>query len=80
MHDICKLCLDNNFAVAGALQIKYLSLFSDLLKLDVNPTPIKAAMNLMGKNVGGCRMPLYEMDSANLAKLRARLESADLLK
>jgi 4-hydroxy-tetrahydrodipicolinate synthase len=78
MHDICKLCLDNDFAAAGKLQLRYLNLFMDLLRLDVNPVPIKAAMNLLGKNVGACRMPLYEMDAAGLAKLEAALKAAGL--
>ncbi|MCL1882028.1 MAG: 4-hydroxy-tetrahydrodipicolinate synthase [Oscillospiraceae bacterium] len=79
MRDICKACLDNDFKSAGVLQLKYLNLFMDLLKLDVNPVPIKTAMNFMGKNVGGCRMPLYEMDKSSLATLENSLKSAGLL-
>jgi 4-hydroxy-tetrahydrodipicolinate synthase len=80
MRDICKLCIDNDFAAAGKLQIKYMKICMDLLKLDVNPVPIKAAMNIMGKNVGGCRMPLYDMDEAALAKLKKSLENSGILK
>jgi 4-hydroxy-tetrahydrodipicolinate synthase len=79
MSGICELCLDNDFAAAGKMQIRYMKLCMDLLKLDVNPVPIKAAMNLMGMNVGGCRMPLYEMDESAKARLKISLETAGLL-
>ena len=39
----------------------------------VNPIPVKAAMNLMGYQVGPCRMPLAEMDAVSLNKLKASL-------
>jgi len=80
MSEICKLCLDNDFLAAGKLQIKYMKPCMDLLKLDVNPVPIKAAMNLMGETVGGCRMPLYEMSEDALDKLRDSLTLAGILK
>jgi 4-hydroxy-tetrahydrodipicolinate synthase len=80
MRDICTLCIDNDFAAAGKIQLKYLKICMDLLKLDVNPVPVKAALNLMGKNVGGCRMPLYKMDDIALDKLRQSLESSKLIK
>jgi len=80
MSEMCDLCLKNDFAAAGKLNIRYLKLFGDLLKLDVNPTPIKAAMNLMGKNAGGCRMPLYKMEDAGLEALRKSLVAAGVMK
>jgi len=79
MRNMCKSCLDNDFVAAGKMQVKYTKLFADLLKLDVNPVPVKAALNMMGKNVGGCRMPLYEMDGTALAKLKMSLESAGVI-
>ncbi|MCL2036328.1 MAG: 4-hydroxy-tetrahydrodipicolinate synthase [Oscillospiraceae bacterium] len=79
MREICRLCLENDFAEAGKLQIKYLKLCMDLLKLDVNPIPVKTALNLMGKNVGGLRMPLFEMEDSASAKLKVSLQSAKLI-
>jgi 4-hydroxy-tetrahydrodipicolinate synthase len=79
MSRICELCTRNDFAQAGKIQIKYLKMCMDLLKLDVNPVPIKAALNLVGKQVGGCRMPLYEMDETASAKLKASLKAAELI-
>ena len=75
MSQICRLCLDNDFAAAGKIQIEYLKFCLDLLKLDVNPIPIKTAMNFAGKNVGGFRMPLYEMSEESAEKLKASLNA-----
>ncbi|MCL1904161.1 MAG: 4-hydroxy-tetrahydrodipicolinate synthase [Oscillospiraceae bacterium] len=79
MADICGLCINNDFIAAGKLQIKYLKLCLDLLKLDVNPVPVKEAMNIIGKNVGGCRMPLYKMDEAALSELKKSLKYVNLI-
>jgi 4-hydroxy-tetrahydrodipicolinate synthase len=79
MSEICNLCLDNDFETAGKIQIKYLTACMDLLRLDVNPVPVKTALNLMGKKVGGCRMPLYEMDDVSVEKLKESLENAGIM-
>lgn len=50
------------------MQLKYLDLINALF-IEVNPIPIKEAMNLRGMGVGGYRLPLCEMDPANQAKL-----------
>ena len=57
MHDMVQYCLDNNFAEATKLQIEYLDLINSLF-IEVNPIPVKEALNMMGVNVGPCRMPL----------------------
>ena len=46
---------------------------------DVNPIPIKAAMNLIGFDCGECRMPLVEMNDANFEKLKACMEKYGLI-
>ena len=48
--------------------------------IDVNPIPVKEAMNLMGMNVGGFRMPLVNLSEENLNKLKGVLISEGLLK
>ena len=53
---------------AREIQLKYLDLINALF-IEVNPIPIKEAMNLRGMEVGGYRLPLCEMDPANKAKL-----------
>ena len=42
----------------------------EIYNIEVNPVPIKTAMNLLGFNAGNLRMPLVDMDSANLEKLK----------
>ena len=64
---------------ALANHLKYLKLMNDLF-IEVNPIPVKAAMNLMGYEAGECRLPLVPLSEANRDKVRAALQSAGLLK
>jgi 4-hydroxy-tetrahydrodipicolinate synthase len=50
-----------------------------ILFIETNPIPIKTAMNLMGFEVGGFRLPLCEMNEGNRIKLRAVLEQYQLI-
>ena len=77
-HEIVADYLGGNQARAVANHLKYLKLMNDLF-IEVNPIPVKAAMNLMGLNVGPMRLPLCEMGEANAATLRRTLEEAGLL-
>ena len=70
--------LDGNHARALENHLRYLQLMNDLF-LEVNPIPVKAAMNMMGLDVGPMRLPLCEMGEANAATLRRTLEEAGLL-
>lgn len=67
--DICELCLKNNFDAACEIYYKYADLFAKLF-IEVNPIPIKTAMNLAGMNVGNLRLPLVDMAPENLIKLK----------
>ncbi len=78
-HEMCQLCLDNNFAEAGKLQIKYLNLINALF-CDVNPIPVKEAMALMGLCGNTLRLPLCPTSEANLAKISAELKANGLIK
>ncbi len=51
----------------------------DLLRIQTNPIPIKAALNLTGHEVGGHRLPLVTADEDELAQVRSCLERAGLL-
>jgi 4-hydroxy-tetrahydrodipicolinate synthase len=51
----------------------------DLLRIQVNPIPIKAALNLTGHEVGGHRLPMVEPDEDELAQIRSCLERSGLL-
>lgn len=78
-HDITQLCLDNNCAEAAKLAARYLNLANSLF-IDVNPIPVKEALNMMGIPAGPCRLPLYEMEDAKKDTLRAALTEAGLIK
>lgn len=71
-HDICQLYFDGKVKESMKLQLDLLPLCNDLF-IDVNPIPVKEAMNLMGMNVGECRMPLYKMTDANIETLKNTL-------
>lgn len=60
-HNICQLMLDGKTAEAAAEQLRAIPMV-DALFCEVNPIPVKKAMNLMGKNVGPMRRPLTEME------------------
>lgn len=77
-HDMAALYLEGKTTEATELQLKLKSLI-DALFIEVNPIPVKTALNLMGKNVGGFRLPLTEMDPKNEAILKSELDKAGLL-
>ena len=72
-HEITQLCLDNDFQKAGELQLKYLELINSLF-CEVNPIPVKEAMNQLGMPAGACRMPLTKMTADNLARLLSAMQ------
>lgn len=73
------LCLENDFEAASKLQIQYMDLI-DALFIEVNPIPIKAAMNLLGMQAGPLRLPLCDMGEKNLETLRQSMQRMNLLK
>ena len=77
-HDICQLYFDGKVQESAALQLKLLDLINNLFS-DVNPIPVKEALNMMGFPAGPCRMPLCEMDDGPREKLRASMAAVGLL-
>ncbi len=77
-HDMTQLCLDGKYTEAAALQMKYLNLINSLF-IEVNPIPVKEAMNYMGMPSGECRLPLCTMTEANAEKLKAAMKNASLI-
>jgi 4-hydroxy-tetrahydrodipicolinate synthase len=63
---------------AAALQLKLLELMNNLF-IDVNPIPVKAALRLMGFDVGGYRMPLCDMPESKLKILSESMKAASLI-
>ena len=77
MHRLTELCLRNDFAAAGKLQLE-LKDFCDAMFCEVNPIPVKTAMNLLGWDVGPLRLPLCDPSEASLARIRAALRQYGL--
>lgn len=77
-HDLCQKFFDGDMKGSLALQMEYLDLIHALF-CEVNPIPVKTAMNLMGFNAGPLRLPLCEMDDANLAKLKSAMADRGLI-
>ena len=78
-HDICQYALDGDFKKATELQLKYLPLV-DAVVSDVNPIPVKEALNIMGYDVGECRLPLIRMSEAAQKALEAEMAKVGLTK
>ena len=77
-HDIAQTALDGDFKKSAELQLKYLELCNAMF-MDVNPIPVKAAMRLMGIDVGPLRLPLCDMTPANTEKLKSVLQKYELI-
>ena len=63
---------------AGAISGIYFQNLTELFR-EVNPIPVKAALNMMGMGAGPLRLPLTEMEGANQAKLKKAMEEYGLL-
>ena len=72
MHHLTELCLTGDFAAAGELQLRLREL-CDVLFCEVNPIPVKTALNLMGWEAGELRLPLCPPTEAQTARIREAL-------
>lgn len=74
VHDFCMDFQKGKFELA---QKKFLSMLKvmDAMFIEVNPIPVKTAMNIMGFDVGKLRLPLYKMGEENVEKLKTALKS-----
>ena len=77
-HEMCEAYLNGNCDKATKMQLEYLELINDLF-IEVNPIPVKTALNLMGKNAGNLRLPLVDMEEGNLEKLKKSLAKHGLI-
>lgn len=77
-HEICAAYFAGDTKRSAELQLKAIPLITELF-CEVNPIPVKAAMNMMGKGAGPMRMPLTEMEPQNQEKLRAAMVAYGLL-
>ena len=77
-HDEVALFNAGKQAEALAIQAKILA-FEKALFMDVNPIPVKEALNIMGFKAGECRLPLCSMSDEQIAKLRSAMEPLGLV-
>ena len=77
--EMTAFCLKGDFKKAAEIHLKYLNLI-DSLFIEVNPIPVKTALNLMSMDAGELRMPLCEMEPENLEKLKNAMKNVGLLK
>ncbi len=77
-HDICAKYFAGETAESARLQLEAIELIAALFS-EVNPIPVKKAMNLMGMEAGVLRRPLTEMEEANAAKMEKAMKDYGLL-
>lgn len=78
VHDICHLYFTGRVQESLALQLKYMPLI-DLIFSDVNPIPVKEAVNMLGYKAGKCRLPLGELADSNKQAIKSEMEKLGLL-
>lgn len=77
-HDMVMAFLNGDTQGALAEQLRLMNLINNLF-IEVNPIPVKEAMNLMGMNVGGFRLPLCEMEDEHREILRESMAKVGLV-
>ncbi|MBR1701660.1 MAG: 4-hydroxy-tetrahydrodipicolinate synthase [Lachnospiraceae bacterium] len=77
-HEICQKFLDGDVEGSRELQLKAMDLCNALF-CEVNPIPVKKALNLMGMEAGTLRMPLTDMDEANVPRLEKAMKEFGIL-
>lgn len=77
-HEICAKYFAGDTAGSAKEQLRAIPL-CDALFCEVNPIPVKKALNLMGKEAGGLRMPLTEMEEGNAVKLEKAMKDYGIL-
>ena len=77
-HDICAAFLEGDAARSRELQLKYLPLIGALFT-EVNPIPVKEALNLMGFAAGPCRLPMTPLEGHHREILEREMKKAGLL-
>ena len=79
VHNCCQAFFDRDTAKACALQLEMLPL-EEALFCEVNPIPVKYAMNVLGWEAGECRLPLVEPGDAHKEQIEQALQAAGLIK
>lgn len=78
-HNLVSYFMEGNIEASRKIQLKTLELIHAIF-IETSPSPIKTAMNMLGMEVGKCRLPLVDMEPSNVDILRKALISYGLLK
>ncbi len=78
MHELCYNYLHGDKQKATDMQVKATGIMNSMF-CDVNPIPVKEAMNILGYNAGPCRLPLYPMTKQNVELVKSKLSEIGLL-
>ncbi len=77
-HEMCRAMLDGDVRKAAKMQLDALDVINNLFT-EVNPIPVKAAMNMQGKDVGGLRLPLTYMEEEHQKALEKSMREYGIL-
>lgn len=77
-HEICQKCLEGDYAAARELQFKAIPLVKALFS-EVNPIPVKSALEMIGIEAGPLRLPLTKMEKEHEDKLRDEMKKYGLI-
>lgn len=77
VHDMCRLYFDGSVKEAAKMQLKMMDLIEKMF-IEVNPIPVKNAMNMLGFDVGELKLPLVDLEEGNAVKVRKALEGYGL--
>jgi 4-hydroxy-tetrahydrodipicolinate synthase len=77
-HEMYRLFIHDHIDVCQSMQLEWMDLI-DALFCQVNPMPVKEALNLMGFDVGDCRLPLCQMSDPYKKQLKKALKNHRLM-
>ena len=77
-HDMVRLWMEGDYEGSRRMQFELMPIIKELFS-EVNPIPVKTALNDMGFDCGPLRLPLIEMQPANHERLRAEMKKFDLI-
>ena len=77
-HEICAKYFAGDVDGSRRMQLEAMDLCGALF-CEVNPIPVKTALNLMGKGTGSLRLPLTDMEEANVSRLRKAMQEYGIL-
>lgn len=79
MHELCESCFRGEYELANNILSKYAELDA-LMYIEVNPIPVKKALEYMGYKTKNLRLPLFELDEKYCEQLKSEMKKFNLLR